>query len=291
MFHSKRFNGYLAKASVLILSIFSFSSAVTFTHSITTQEVKAAQVKQSKLIEVTSKKDDFSSKYQTNENGIFYIKGKSIKNAQLWIKGKDFKTIKRNVSKNEHFKVKVKLADSKKKMKLKVLATAGKKHSQEQMSIYNRSDTYLTAVASSKAAKSSSIAAMQSASSSAAESSKSAAASSAAAESSKTAESSSIAKAQSEAAAVQASRNAESSSTAAASSRAAASSAAVQTQSDNNTTGSDLYTGTQGQIIGNSRSHIYHVPGQAGYHMNSANAVYFNNEQEAQAQGYRKALR
>ncbi|GAJ26026.1 hypothetical protein JCM15457_937 [Liquorilactobacillus sucicola DSM 21376 = JCM 15457] len=286
MFHSKRFNGYLAKASVLILSIFSFSSAVTFTHSITTQEVKAAQVKQSKLIEVTSKKDDLSSKYQTNENGIFYIKGKSIKNAQLWIKGKDFKTIKRNVSKNEHFKVKVKLADSKKKMKLKVLATAGKKHSQEQMSIYNRSDTYLTAVASSKAAKSSSIAAMQSASSSAAESSKSAAA-----ESSKTAESSSIAKAQSEAAAVQASRNAESSSTAAASSRAAASSAAVQTQSDNNTTGSDLYTGTQGQIIGNSRSHIYHVPGQAGYHMNSANAVYFNNEQEAQAQGYRKALR
>ncbi|MDN6636460.1 MAG: DNA-entry nuclease, partial [Lacticaseibacillus paracasei] len=44
-------------------------------------------------------------------------------------------------------------------------------------------------------------------------------------------------------------------------------------------------------IIGNSRSKIYHVPGQAGYHMNSANAVYFNSEADAQAAGYRKALR
>ncbi|MDE7055802.1 MAG: hypothetical protein K2O64_00940 [Lactobacillus sp.] len=53
----------------------------------------------------------------------------------------------------------------------------------------------------------------------------------------------------------------------------------------------DLYTGESGKIIGNSRSHIYHVPGQAGYHMNSANAVYFDSEQDAINQGYRKAKR
>lgn len=47
----------------------------------------------------------------------------------------------------------------------------------------------------------------------------------------------------------------------------------------------------QGAIVGNSRSKIYHVPGQQGYHMNSENAVYFNSEAEAQAAGYRKSLR
>lgn len=52
----------------------------------------------------------------------------------------------------------------------------------------------------------------------------------------------------------------------------------------------DVVTG-QGKIIGNMRSHIYHVPGQAGYHMHSANAIYFNSEQEAINAGYRKAKR
>ncbi|WP_444542885.1 sunset domain-containing protein [Lacticaseibacillus mingshuiensis] len=47
----------------------------------------------------------------------------------------------------------------------------------------------------------------------------------------------------------------------------------------------------QGKIIGNSRSKIYHVPGQAGYHMSSENAVYFQSEAAAQAAGYRKAKR
>lgn len=47
----------------------------------------------------------------------------------------------------------------------------------------------------------------------------------------------------------------------------------------------------QGAIVGNSRSKIYHVPGQRGYRMNSENAVYFNSEAEAQAAGYRKSLR
>ncbi|MGX9800047.1 DUF3488 domain-containing protein [Pediococcus acidilactici] len=53
----------------------------------------------------------------------------------------------------------------------------------------------------------------------------------------------------------------------------------------------DTYTGNAQDIIGNVNSHIYHVPGQAGYHMNSANAVHFHSEAEAQAAGYRKALR
>ncbi|WP_297818638.1 DNA-entry nuclease [uncultured Lactobacillus sp.] len=53
----------------------------------------------------------------------------------------------------------------------------------------------------------------------------------------------------------------------------------------------DLNTASTGTIVGNSRSHIYHVPGQAGYRMNSANAVYFNSEQEAINAGYRKAKR
>ncbi|WP_450088947.1 sunset domain-containing protein [Paucilactobacillus wasatchensis] len=53
----------------------------------------------------------------------------------------------------------------------------------------------------------------------------------------------------------------------------------------------DINTNDTGKIVGNINSHIYHVPGQSGYSMNSANAVYFNTEQEAQAAGYRKSLR
>lgn len=53
----------------------------------------------------------------------------------------------------------------------------------------------------------------------------------------------------------------------------------------------DMNTAETGKIIGNRNSHIYHVPGQAGYRMNSANAIYFNSEAEAQAAGYRKAKR
>lgn len=53
----------------------------------------------------------------------------------------------------------------------------------------------------------------------------------------------------------------------------------------------NMNTAQTGRIVGNSRSHIYHVPGQRGYRMNSANAVYFNSEQAAQAAGYRRALR
>lgn len=97
-----------------------------------------------------------------------------------------------------------------------------------------------------------------------------------------------------QAAAAEASRAAASSKAAAdqAAAQAAANAAATPTAG---TSGSgvqgDVTTGQAGQIIGNSRSKIYHVPGQAGYHMSSANTVYFNSEQEAQAAGYRKALR
>jgi DNA-entry nuclease len=52
-----------------------------------------------------------------------------------------------------------------------------------------------------------------------------------------------------------------------------------------------IKTSTTGRIVGNRRSNIYHVPGQAGYHMNSSNAVYFRTETEAKRAGYRRALR
>lgn len=47
---------------------------------------------------------------------------------------------------------------------------------------------------------------------------------------------------------------------------------------------------TQGKIIGNKNSMIYHVPGGAFYDKISArNRIYFNSEQEARNAGYRKS--
>lgn len=63
------------------------------------------------------------------------------------------------------------------------------------------------------------------------------------------------------------------------------------TESDGGSGNRDLDTAETGKIVGNVNSKIYHVPGQAGYHMNSANAVYFNSEQDAINAGYRKAKR
>lgn len=45
------------------------------------------------------------------------------------------------------------------------------------------------------------------------------------------------------------------------------------------------------KIIGNKRSKIYHLPGQAGYHIEEENRVYFNSEEEAVRAGYRRAKR
>lgn len=64
-----------------------------------------------------------------------------------------------------------------------------------------------------------------------------------------------------------------------------------QETNNNSSNQGDLYTASQGTIVGTRNSMIYHVPGQAGYHMNSANAVYFNSEQDAINAGYRKAKR
>lgn len=83
---------------------------------------------------------------------------------------------------------------------------------------------------------------------------------------------------------------AESSKQAAAASSSQAAAAAQQTQTAQSQRG-DMNTAETGTIVGNVNSKIYHVPGQVGYRMNSANAVHFNTEQDAINAGYRKALR
>ncbi|MCT3508431.1 sunset domain-containing protein [Lactobacillus delbrueckii] len=76
---------------------------------------------------------------------------------------------------------------------------------------------------------------------------------------------------------------------------AAASSASDSNTDDSADTSSnqrgDMNTADSQKIVGNVNSKIYHVPGQAGYRMNSSNAVYFNSEEEAQRAGYRRAKR
>jgi len=48
-------------------------------------------------------------------------------------------------------------------------------------------------------------------------------------------------------------------------------------------------TNTQGKIIGNKNSMIYHVPGSASYNkISPENRVYFDTEADAQKAGYRK---
>jgi len=64
-----------------------------------------------------------------------------------------------------------------------------------------------------------------------------------------------------------------------------------QAQSSSSQQRGDMNTRDSGQIVGNINSHIYHVPGQSGYNMNSANATYFNTEQDAINAGYRRAKR
>lgn len=64
-----------------------------------------------------------------------------------------------------------------------------------------------------------------------------------------------------------------------------------QSQATSGQSRGDMNTADSGKIVGNINSHIYHVPGQSGYNMNSSNAVYFNSEQEAINAGYRKAKR
>lgn len=121
---------------------------------------------------------------------------------------------------------------------------------------------------------------------------KAASASSAAVSSSSAAASSRAAEASSQAA-VASSQAAAAASQAAASQAAASSTAAAQANTNHTApvNNGDMNTGDAQKIVGNVNSHIYHVPGQAGYRMNSANAVYFDTEQQAIAAGYRKSLR
>lgn len=63
----------------------------------------------------------------------------------------------------------------------------------------------------------------------------------------------------------------------------------TQTQDSNAQQNGDMNTSDSGTIVGNSKSHIYHVPGQRGYNMNSSNAVYFKTEQDAINAGYRRS--
>ena len=66
----------------------------------------------------------------------------------------------------------------------------------------------------------------------------------------------------------------------------------TSSSSTSTSTANDMKTDqANGMIVGNANSKIYHTPDQQGYHMNPANAVYFNTEAEAQAAGYRKSLR
>lgn len=69
-------------------------------------------------------------------------------------------------------------------------------------------------------------------------------------------------------------------------------SATASSSTTNTSTDGDMRTDQAGgMIVGNANSHIYHTPDQQGYHMNPANAAYFNSEAEAQAAGFRKSLR
>ena len=63
------------------------------------------------------------------------------------------------------------------------------------------------------------------------------------------------------------------------------------TDNSSQTQDGKVYTGNSNKIIGNARTRKYHVPGQAGYNMNSENAVYFDSEEEAQATGFVRSKR
>lgn len=45
----------------------------------------------------------------------------------------------------------------------------------------------------------------------------------------------------------------------------------------------------QYKVVGNRDSHKYHTEYQQNYHMNADNAIYFNNEADAQAAGFQKS--
>lgn len=56
-------------------------------------------------------------------------------------------------------------------------------------------------------------------------------------------------------------------------------------------TSSTSSVAAQGRIIGNTKTKVYHLPGQTRYSISSAHIIYFKTEQEALAAGYHKSLR
>ncbi|WP_338210298.1 cell surface protein [Lactiplantibacillus paraxiangfangensis] len=97
-----------------------------------------------------------------------------------------------------------------------------------------------------------------------------------------------VAAEQAEAASKSASKSA--ASAAEAQSKEATQSSSTKPSRANNFSG-NTDTAQQGQIIGNSRSKIYHVETGHNYRMSGKNVVHFNTEAQAQAAGYRKSLR
>ncbi|WP_395378669.1 Ltp family lipoprotein [Fructilactobacillus frigidiflavus] len=62
-------------------------------------------------------------------------------------------------------------------------------------------------------------------------------------------------------------------------------------QSKNNFQSGDTDSAQSQKVVGNSKTHIYHLDDQQNYRMSSNNIVYFNSPAEAEAAGYRKSLR
>lgn len=228
-----------------------------------------------------------------NNKSIFVLKGNVNKKATVTVSGVPSKNIwegkdVKKIVKKGNFNIEVPIyADEKtKEISLKIEAKdSNNKRIIKYIDLRNSTQAYAKYKESKKIASSKAESESQ-----AKESSKAESESLAAAESQSRADSestaASIAVSQSEAAA---SSSKVAASTAASQSRSNANAARSAQNNTNNTAGNDVATGEK--IIGDSRSHIYHMPGQATYHLNPANAVYFNSEAEAQANGYRRSKR
>lgn len=247
--------------AILVVSVIGVTATQSPTNA-TTKHSQSTKVTRQKKSAASKKLDDA----RLNVDGLF----SDSKHTKL-VKGishKDIKSVSKDVDVLKDSKTKDKL--KKDILKAETLWTALKEKRKRE----SASESHEKAVESSKAEEakkaSESVAASESAARASSESAQ------------RVAESNSIA--ESNAAAQAASESARQASEAAAAQAASAQAATPAT------TGADTTT-NQGVIIGNTRSHIYHVPGQATYHMSSSNMITFPNEQAAIAAGYRKSER
>lgn len=74
-------------------------------------------------------------------------------------------------------------------------------------------------------------------------------------------------------------------------SRQAALSQQASSSNQDTSSADQVVTDESPKIIGNTKTKVYHMPDQAGYKMNAANATYFDNESQAIANGYHKSKR